>query len=208
MQLQKTKAILLSLISTLSTISVMSISAVTMPLIVSQPAHAQSKAIYGLIFDKWAQMGGSRSVLGDPTTDELPGARGGRYNEFQNGFIYFHPNFGTHAVYGKIGEKWNQQGRENGLGYPLTSEKTAANGGRFNEFEGGKYIYWHPSTGAFLVYGDIAKKWNEMGRERGRLGYPISDEQAVGNAGQRVSYFQGGTIYWNSGSRNITVSYK
>jgi uncharacterized protein with LGFP repeats len=208
MQLQKNKAILLSLISTLSTISVMSISAVTMPLIVSQPVHAQSKAIYGLIFDKWAQMGGSRSVLGNPTTDELPAARGGRYNEFQNGFIYFHPNFGAHAVYGKIGEKWNQQGRENGLGYPLTSEKVASNGGRFNEFEYGKYIYWHPSTGAFLVYGDIAKKWNEMGRERGRLGYPTSDEQAVGSAGQRVSYFQGGALYWNSATAKVTVSYR
>jgi uncharacterized protein with LGFP repeats len=209
MQLQKAKVILLSLVPLFGTAALVPLTVVTMPLVMSEPAYAQpAKAIYGLIFDRWAQMGGARSVLGNPTTDELDAARGGRFNEFQNGFIYFHPNFGAHAVYGNIGAKWNQLGRENGVGYPLTSERAAANGGRFNQFEGDKYIYWHPSTGAFLVYGDIAKKWNEMGRERSRLGYPISDEEAVGSAGQRVSYFQRGAIYWNSGTRKVTVTYK
>jgi uncharacterized protein with LGFP repeats len=210
MQTQKAKSIFLSLISLASTASVISLSVVTMPLVTSQPAHAQEspKAIYGLIFDKWAQMGGSKSVVGNPTTDELPAARGGRYNEFEHGYIYWHPDFGAHAVYGEIGKKWNEQGRENGVGYPLTSERAAANGGRFNEFQDGKYIYWHPSVGTFFVYGDIGKKWNSMGRERSRLGYPISDEKAVGSAGQRVSYFQGGAIYWNSGTRKITITYR
>ncbi len=210
MQTQKAKSIFLSLISLASTACVISLSVVTMPLVTSQPAHAQEspKAIYGLIFDKWAQMGGSKSVVGNPTTDELPAARGGRYNEFEHGYIYWHPDFGAHAVYGEIGKKWNEQGRENGVGYPLTSERAAANGGRFNEFQDGKYIYWHPSVGTFFVYGDIGKKWNSMGRERSRLGYPISDEQAVGSAGQRVSYFQGGAIYWNSGTRKITITYR
>jgi uncharacterized protein with LGFP repeats len=210
MQTQKAKSVFLSLISLVSTASVISLSAVTMPLVTSQPAYAQEspKAIYGLIFDKWAQMGGSKSVVGNPTTDELPAARGGRYNEFERGYIYWHPDFGAQAVYGEIGKKWNEQGRENGVGYPLTSERAAANGGRFNEFQDGKYIYWHPSVGTFFVYGDIGKKWNSMGRERSRLGYPISDEQAVGSAGQRVSYFQGGAIYWNSGTRKITITYR
>jgi uncharacterized protein with LGFP repeats len=208
MQVQKAKAVLLNLVSTFSTVSLMSLPVVTMPLVMSQPAHAQSKAIYGLIFDKWAQMGGSRSILGNPTTDELSAARGGRYNEFATGYIYWHPNFGAQAVYGQIGKKWNQLGRENGVGYPLTSERSGANGGRFNEFEDGKYIYWHPGTGAYLVYGDIAIYWNLMGRERSRLGYPVSDEQAVGSAGQRVSNFQGGAIYWNSGTRKVSVTYR
>jgi uncharacterized protein with LGFP repeats len=207
MQLQKAKAILLNLISTFSIGSLISLPIVTMPFVMSQPAHAQPKAIYGLIFDKWAQMGGSRSVLGNPTTDELPAARGGRYNEFAKGFIYWHPNLGAHAVYGKIGEKWNQLGRENGVGYPVGNALPAANGARFTEFEGGKAITWHPSAGAFLVYGEIAKKWFEIGYVRSRLGYPVSDEQAVGSAGQRVSYFQGGAIYWNSGTNKITVTY-
>ncbi|MCM0590516.1 MAG: hypothetical protein HEQ35_16155 [Gloeotrichia echinulata IR180] len=193
-------------LTTLAVLSVIPVSVVTMPLVLNQPVYAQ--AIYGLIFDKWASMGGSRSPVGDPKTDELPAARGGRYNEFQNGFIYWHPNLGAHAVYGLIGVKWNQLGRENGLGYPITDELPAANGGRFNDFENNASIYWHPSTGAYAVYGDIRTQWVSMGRERSRLGYPISDEQSSGSAGQRVSYFQGGAIYWNSGSRKVTVTYK
>jgi uncharacterized protein with LGFP repeats len=207
MKLQKTKAILLGLFSTLTTISAIPLSAVTMPLIASEPAHASPK-IYGDIFDKWASIGGRNSVLGNPTTDELAGARGGRYNEFERGYIYWLPNVGAHIIYGDIGKKWNEQGREKGVGYPLTDELSAANGGRYNKFENDKYIHWHPSTGAHLVYGDIGKRWVQLGAERGRLGYPISDEEAVGSAGQRVSYFQGGAIYWNSATGKTTVTYK
>lgn len=85
--------------------------------------------------DKWASMGGSKSPLGAAKTDEQSAARGGRFNEFQNGFIYWHPKFGAHTVYGLIGVKWKQLGRENSLGYPITDELPSANGGRFNDFE-------------------------------------------------------------------------
>jgi uncharacterized protein with LGFP repeats len=208
MQLQKSKAILLSLVSSFSTISVMSLSVVTMPLVTSQPAHAEQKAIYGEIFKTWARMGGEGGILGSPTTDELPAARGGRFNEFQRGLIYWHPNFGeAHAIYGLIGEKWKSLGRENGVGYPSTDELPAAWGGRFSEFEKTKYIYWHPNTGAHLVYGDIGARWNALGRERSRLGYPISDEEAAGSAGNRVTKFQGGTIHWEAASRRTFVTY-
>ncbi|NJN11555.1 MAG: hypothetical protein HC815_27700 [Richelia sp. RM1_1_1] len=182
------------------------VAVVAMPLVVNQPVHAQ--AVYGLIFDKWASMGGSNSALGAAKTDEQPAARGGRFNEFKNGFIYWHPKFGAHAVYGLIGVKWNQLRRENGLGYPITDELPTANGGRFNDFENNASIYWHPNTGTYAVYGDIRTKWVSMGREKSRLGYPTSDEQPSGSAGQRVSNFQGGAIYWNSGSRQVTVTYK
>ncbi|BAY62801.1 hypothetical protein NIES22_28760 [Calothrix brevissima NIES-22] len=196
-------------LSAIAVLSVIPISVITMPLVLNQSVYAQSSDIHGKIFDKWSSLGGSRSPLGNPTTNELPAARGGRYNEFQYGFIYYHPDpkIDVHAVYGKIGEKWNQLGRENGLGYPITDELPAANGGRYNDFENNASIYWHPDTGAYAVYGDIRTKWVSMGREKSRLGYPTSDEQPVGSAGQRVTYFQGGAIYWNSGSRKVTVTY-
>ncbi len=192
-------------LSTLAALSVIPISVVTMPLVLNQPVYAV--AIYGAIFDKWVSLGGYSSPVGSPTTDELPAARGGRYNEFQNGYIYWLPNLGAHAVYGYIGVKWNQLGRENGLGYPITDELPADNGGRFNDFENNASIYWHPSIGAYAVYGDIRTKWVSMGRERSVLGYPISDEQPVGSAGQRVSYFQRGALYWNSFTREVVAVY-
>lgn len=152
--------------------------------------------VYGAIGDKWRQLGAQAGPLGAPRTDERDAARGGRFNEFQNGFIYWHPNTGAHAAYGLIGQKWNQLGREHGFGYPITDEQPAKNGGRFNDFDNGGSIYWHRSSGVHAVYGAIRAKWHELGRERGVLGYPVSDESAAINGG-RFNNFQFGMIYWH-----------
>jgi uncharacterized protein with LGFP repeats len=197
------------LVGLASTICLVGVPVATNLLLLNQPVAAVSnqRAIYGHIFDKWVSMGGERSPLGNPTTDELPAANGGRYNDFQHGAIYWHPNIGAYAVYGLIGQKWISSGRERGFGYPITDELPAANGGRYNDFQNNASIYWHPNTGAHVVYGDIRAKWVQMGREKSRLGYPISDEEAVGSAGQRISRFQRGAIYWNSGTRRTRVVY-
>jgi uncharacterized protein with LGFP repeats len=93
--------------------------------------------VYGAINDKWRAMGGQSSPLGAPRSDEASAANGGRFNNFQYGFIYWHPRSGAHAVYGLIGEKWNALGREGGVcGYP-TSDEYDFQGGRRNNFERG-----------------------------------------------------------------------
>jgi hypothetical protein len=70
MKLQKAKALLLSLFPILSTAALIPLSAVTMPFIMEQPAHAESsRAIYALTFDRSAQMNGSHSGLGNPSTN-------------------------------------------------------------------------------------------------------------------------------------------
>ena len=193
-------------ITTFTTITFSVTGSYFSPRLEIEPAQAQQ--VYGAIGDKWNSMGRGKGALGYPLTDELDAVRGGRFNRFEYGYIYWHPKIGARAVYGDIAKKWNSMGRERGaLGYPLSDELGAAGGGRFNEFEYG-YIYWHPNTGAHAVYGDIAKKWNSMGRERGRLGYPTSDELDSGSGGNRVSYFSNGYIYWNSANRAISVVYK
>ena len=78
----------------------------------------------------------------------------------------------------------------------MTDEQPARNGGRFNDFEQGGSIYWHPSTGAHAVYGAIRVKWHEMGREASGIGYPVSDELPAANGG-RFNNFQYGMIYWH-----------
>ncbi len=55
--------------------------------------------VYGAIRDKWASLGWERSVLGYPTSDELPTADGrGRFNYFQRGRIFWYPNTGAYVV--------------------------------------------------------------------------------------------------------------
>ena len=161
-------------------------------------------AVQGGIRARWASLGWERGRLGYPTTDELGTPDGvGRYNHFSGtggSSIYWSPATGAHAVQGGIRAKWASLGWERGpLGYPLTDELGTADGvGRYNHFSGsrGSSIYWSPATGAHAVQGAIRTKWASLGWERGRLGYPLTDEYAVPVG--RESAFRGGRLTWNS----------
>ena len=145
------------------------------------------------IDDKWRQI----PWIGNPVDEgagseemAMPDGRG-RARDFQNGTITWTAETGAHEVHGDIRVKWAQQ---RFLGYPLTDETSCPDGvGRFNHFENGS-VYWTPDIGAHEVHGMIRNKWQEQGWERGRLGYPVSDEQ--GFEGGRVSRFQHGAIKW------------
>jgi uncharacterized protein with LGFP repeats len=104
--------------------------------------------IHGRIRDKWAQLGGTRSFLGYPLTDETTTPDGrGRYNHFEGGSIYWTPHTDAHEVYGAIRDKWASMGWERSpLGYPTSGEFSE---GRFrrSNFERG-YIRWSAATGA------------------------------------------------------------
>jgi uncharacterized protein with LGFP repeats len=169
-------------------------------LILLTPAAAsafQDYQVYGEIARKWAETGGTGGPLGAARSSEADADRGGRYNNFQHGFIYWHPAIGAHIVYGLIGQKWNAMGRERATGYPITDELPGPRGGRYNDFERNATISWHPSTDAHIVYGLIRQEWLMQGREGGRCGYPTSDEYEAG--GYRRSDFEKGSISWRAG---------
>lgn len=151
--------------------------------------------IHGAIYAKWISLGGL--AFGLPTTDETPTSdHVGRFNHFENGkSIYWSPNTGAAMIVGAIREKWAQLGWER-FGYPVTDELTTADGrGRFNHFNTGGSIYWTPQTGAHAVYGDIRKRWEQLGWEASYLGYPTSDEVDFAEGG-RANDFENGGIYW------------
>jgi uncharacterized protein with LGFP repeats len=156
---------------------------------------ASAFAVYGAIAAKWQQLGAEHGVLGPALSDEADAPSGGRFNQFANGFIYWRPQTCAFAVYGLIGVKWQQLGGVNGYGYPITDELPADRGGRFNDFDRGGSIYFHPAHGTHAVYGAIRGKWRSIGAER-FLGYPVTDEQPAANLG-RFSAFAGGLIYWH-----------
>jgi hypothetical protein len=164
-------------------------------------AHAQS--VYGAIGDKYAALGGNQGPLGAPTSDEMDAPYGGRFNSFQYGYIYWHPEIGAFAVWGAIAEKWNAMGRVE-YGYPITDESVTPDGrGRYNHFRAihqqrrpESSIYWTPETGAHAIYGAIRDAWAAHGWERGELGYPTSDERQDGQF--RVTDFEHGFIVWSA----------
>ncbi|SNS00589.1 Beta-lactamase enzyme family protein [Geodermatophilus pulveris] len=149
--------------------------------------------VTGAIRRTWEATGAERGRLGYPTSDEIT-LRGGAGSRFQGGAIYWSPGTGAHWVTGAIRRTWEATGAERGrLGYP-TSDEITLRGGAGSRFQGGA-IYWSPDTGAHWVTGAIRRTWEATGAERGRLGYPTSDEITLrGGAGSR---FQGGAIYWS-----------
>lgn len=162
-------------------------------------AALQGFAVYGAIRDKWIQLGGATGPLGPPLSSEADAARGGRFNAFRNGYIYWHPSFSAHAVYGLIGQKWNALGRERNFGYPLTDERAGPRGGRYNDFENNATITWQAQAGTHSVYGFIRDAWIKKGREGGNCKYPIRDEYDF--EGGRRTDFQEGFITWRRGAR-------
>lgn len=162
--------------------------------------------IYGNIRALWVSMGAEKSIHGRPTSSErsTPDGRA-RYNNFQDGGIYWTPSMGAKSIHGAIYQKWAQFSYERGvLGLPTTNELATPDGiGRYNHFEGQNgSIYWTAATGAHEVQGAIKSRWASLGWERSYLGYPTSDE--FGISGGRRTDFQNGYITYSFATGQIT----
>ncbi|MBP2325481.1 hypothetical protein JOF56_005866 [Kibdelosporangium banguiense] len=105
------------------------------------------------ILDAYLKLGGHKSVLGPPSSDDACTAeRTGRYAHFGSaGSIYSTDRTGAHAVSGAIRAKWASLGSEKStLGYP-TSDEFDIPGGRRNTFERGR-IDFDAATGVATAY--------------------------------------------------------
>jgi uncharacterized protein with LGFP repeats len=155
------------------------------------------------ILEKHMVLGGFIGWLGLPISEELTCADGeGRFQNFEHGSIYWHPDVGAYEVHGTIRDKWIALGAEatGGLGYPKTDERITPDGiGRFSWFTGG-LICWHPDMGAWELHGAILIKWLSLGGVRSHLGYPRTDEMGTPDGAGRYNHFQHGSIYFTTGT--------
>ena len=170
---------------------------------VGVPSVVAVSAPYGAIGAHYYALGGARSFLGAPETDEFA-ATGGRGEDFTGGSIYWTASTGAYEVHGSIRDEWSRLGRVDGsLRFPVTDETgTPDRVGRYNHFQGGS-VYWSPTTGPHEVHGAIRDAWARLGWERSQLGYPTSGEYVV--AGGRRSDFEHGSLVWNAGSGQVDV---
>lgn len=159
------------------------------------PKAGRAHVLLGEILEKWEELETDGVNLGYPITDERLMSDGvWRYSEFNNGIIYRSPETGAHAVRGIILDKYRVFGGPLGvLGYP-TSDEADIGDGRFNQFEHGG-IYWRKDTGAFVVHGEIHKKWMDQGGATGAtFGFPISDELPSPGMNTRFNKFENGQL--------------
>ncbi|QXV64716.1 hypothetical protein INP83_16730 [Mucilaginibacter sp. 21P] len=106
--------------------------------------------------------------LGAATTDEILLADGvGSSRSYDNGTIYYHPDYGAFEVNGDILARYIDLGAEqSSLGYPLSDEQddTTDNAtiGRKSEFVNG-VITWTTTDGAIEAYYDNSSNTSEEG---------------------------------------------
>lgn len=159
--------------------------------------HVGAFDVGGAIEQTFDRDGGA-TFFGNPTNPESNAAQGGKFQAFDRGCsIYWSVGTDAHDICGLIRDKYAALGWENSpLGFPLSDESPAGNDGmgRYNMFPGG-VIYWSQENGAHAVWGAIAGVWQGNGSEKGRYGYPTSDEYDYKNG--KAQDFQGGTITWH-----------
>ncbi|MGO4228100.1 CAP domain-containing protein [Arthrobacter sp. YAF34] len=103
--------------------------------------------VWGGISAKWGTQGSEAGRMGYPTSDEIPAANSGAYQNFQYGTIYWSPTTGAHISWGGIRSAWAAQGYEGGLlGYPVSDEYVLAPGVIAQDYQGGRII-WSAATG-------------------------------------------------------------
>jgi uncharacterized protein with LGFP repeats len=157
--------------------------------------------VYGSIRSDWSAGGWELGPLGYPISNEfeIAGQAPTRIQYFQRGLELWSSSTGAHEVHGDILSAYANLGGLGGptafLGLPLTDETPAANGGRFNNFQGGA-IYWTSTTGAYEVHGSILGKYRDLGGPSSFLGAPMTNETPTPNGVGRFNDFQSGAIYW------------
>jgi hypothetical protein len=95
-------------------------------------------------------------------------------------------------------QKYEGLGGAAALGTRSIELPTEDGRGSYIATEGGD-IYWSPDSGSHIVMNAILAEWRRFGGIGGRLGYPITDELSVPWGSGRMSFFQGGAIYWAPG---------
>jgi uncharacterized protein with LGFP repeats len=156
--------------------------------------RTETKVVRGEILKAYRAAGGP-AALGYPTADERATADGRGYvTSFQYGEIYWSPQTGARLVRGAILEAYQRAGASGGyLGFPLTSDAPAPNGGFAVDFQGGS-VYWSPATQrAHVVRLPLADTYRAQGGPGGSLGYPTTDTTVLPDGRQQVT-FQGGQL--------------
>ena len=131
--------------------------------------------VHGEIAERWQAVGGERSFLGLPTTDEqrLDGPTGdaGGFAHFECGSVYWTARHGAAIVHGMVRDIWALLGWErSSLGVPVADVIVdPATGAMSGCFEHGT-IAWSPSRGPEITVADATAALDDADRDTlGRL---------------------------------------
>lgn len=156
--------------------------------ILDSPATGTHLSV-GAIRNIWASLGFETGVMGYPKTDEYV-VDSGVAQDYQGGTITA-SQWGVYPITGATSDKYSTS---KWLGPATTGANSIKDGGTWQGFKNG-IIMWSPASGAHISVGATRGVWAQQGYENGPLGYPTSDEIALGDGVYQT--YQGGTIYWS-----------
>lgn len=134
---------------------------------------------------------GERVTAGENTTPDGIG----RWVQYANGYIYWTPGTGAHAIPSAVFEVWAELGWETSdLGYPI-ADHAVLPAGVVQAFERGA-IYRRSGQPGYWVHGAIGERWKRDGFEKSKWGWPVSNESGL-EGGGRVQSFEHGYITWS-----------
>jgi putative cell wall-binding protein len=105
----------------------------------------------------------------------------------------------------RIRLRWQDMGQTGSVLGRQTMEERGGAGGRVAGYDKG-YLLYSAATGVHAVLGAIANRYAAIGLDESVLGYPVGEDQAVGDGRGRLSSFAHGAIYWtpDTGAREVT----
>lgn len=114
--------------------------------------------MYGLILERYRELGGPAGALGFPTTDEEEALGGSdRFSDFSaadGATVYWTPAAGAWLIRGPILDAWNHLGGAEGpMGHPVAAEVEAdgVRVARFSGADGTAELSWHAGGGYAVV---------------------------------------------------------
>ncbi|MGI8717218.1 MAG: LGFP repeat-containing protein, partial [Lapillicoccus sp.] len=160
----------------------------------------------GAIRGYWDSKGALASAIGFPTTTEVPEARSGVSQTFDNARVWWSAATGAHEVHGAIRAFYEAAaGPASFLGFP-TSDELASPGGASQVFAGAR-VWWSATTSAQETHGGIRSVYEQRGGPGSRLGYPTTNELRSADATTAYQLFQGGRIDFPLNGAPPTVTY-
>jgi hypothetical protein len=135
--------------------------------------------------------------------DERPALDGGKYVDFENGSVYWHPRVGAIAVPKLVYETWKLTDWERGpLGYPRAFHAVIEGVGDVQTFEHGQ-VYRKYGQEGITTFGKIGSRYYDEGGIKGHLGWPTSN--VYSSSGLQVQDFEHGQLLWDPNDPEGTV---
>ncbi|MDG4857137.1 hypothetical protein P8605_03030 [Streptomyces sp. T-3] len=157
--------------------------------------------VTGSFAGKWKALGGQIGRTGCPSTAERKASKGGVFQRFQDGILYWSRPTGPHAVWGVFLKKYGELGYERGqLGFP-TSDEADQSKPVCQVFEHGTLYFNRTTKDVTVNYdtavtGSFAGKWKALGGAEGTYGCPTTSERKASKGGV-FQRFTGGNLYWS-----------